>query len=134
MKQHAEFGRKIILSTAERIEGDNFLTIAGDIAASHHEKWDGTGYPAQLSGENIPLSGRIMAVADIYDAMISRRCYKDPFPHARAKELMRQMRGTTFDPLVLDAFFDIEAEVLQIAARFRDEGEGEGQDANARTV
>jgi adenylate cyclase len=125
MKQHAEFGRKVILSTAERIEGDNFLTIAGDIAATHHEKWDGTGYPAGLRGQDIPLSGRIMAVADIYDAMISRRCYKDPFPHARAKELMLEMRGTTFDPAVLDAFFDIEAQVLQIAARFRDEGEGD---------
>ncbi len=123
MRQHAEFGRKIIFSMAEHIEGDNFLLIAGEIAATHHEKWDGTGYPDGLRGQDIPLSGRIMAVADIYDALISKRCYKDPFPHARAKVLMRELRETTFDPVVLDAFFAIEAEILQIAARFRDEAE-----------
>jgi HD-GYP domain-containing protein (c-di-GMP phosphodiesterase class II) len=123
MRQHAEFGRKIILSTAQQIEGDNFLLIAAEIAATHHEKWDGTGYPGGLRGQDIPLCGRIMAVADIYDALISRRCYKDPFPHARAKALMCELRDTTFDPVVLDAFLAIEAEVLQIAARFRDEAE-----------
>ena len=122
MRRHAEFGREIILSTAKQIEGDNFLWIAGEVAATHHEKWDGTGYPAGLRGQDIPLSGRIMAVADIYDALISRRCYKDPFPHDRATALMRDLRDTTFDPVVLDAFFAIEAEILQIAARFRDEG------------
>lgn len=123
MRQHAEFGRKIIHSMAAHIEGDNFLLIAGEIAATHHEKWDGSGYPDGLRGQDIPLSGRIMAVADIYDALISRRCYKDPFPHERAKALMRELDETTFDPAVLDAFFAIEAEVLQIAARFRDEQE-----------
>ena len=93
MRQHAEFGRKIIHSTAQQIEGDNFLQVAGEIAATHHEKWDGTGYPEGLRGQAIPLAGRIMAVADIYDALISRRCYKDPFPHARAKTLMRDLGG-----------------------------------------
>ncbi len=121
MRQHAELGRRIIVNTAQQIEGDNFLFIAGEIAATHHEKWDGTGYPDGLHEQDIPLSGRIMAVADIYDAMINRRCYKDPYPHERAKMLMRELRETTFDPVVLDAFFAIEAEVLQIAARFRDD-------------
>lgn len=125
MRQHAEFGRKIILSMAKQIEGDNFLLIAGQIAGTHHEKWDGTGYPEGLCGQDIPLCGRIMAVADIYDALISKRCYKDPFPHQRAKTLMHDLRETTFDPVVLDAFFAIEAEVLQIAGRFRDEAEDE---------
>jgi HD-GYP domain-containing protein (c-di-GMP phosphodiesterase class II) len=120
MRRHAEFGRQIILSTAQRIEGDNFLLVAGDIAATHHEKWDGTGYPVGLSGSSIPLAGRIMAVADIYDALISRRCYKEPFSHGHATMLMRNMRGTTFDPTVLDAFFAIEGEVQEIAARFQD--------------
>ncbi|HEV7123229.1 MAG TPA: CHASE2 domain-containing protein [Rhodanobacter sp.] len=124
MRQHAEFGRKIILSTAEHIEGDNFLLIAAEIAATHHEKWDGSGYPAGLREHDIPLSGRIMAVADIYDALISRRCYKHPFPHERARALMRGLRATTFDPVVLDAFLEVEAEIMQIAARFRDEGNG----------
>ena len=121
MKRHAEFGRAIMLSAARQIEGENFLTVAGEIAASHHEKWDGSGYPAGLAGSDIPLSGRIMAVADIYDALISRRCYKDPFPHVRARQMMAELRGTTFDPVVLDAFFAIEPEILEIAARFRDE-------------
>ena len=108
---------------ADHIEGDNYLQIAGEIAATHHEKWDGTGYPEGLRGDDIPLSGRIMAVADIYDALVSRRCYKHPYPHARAKALMCELDGTTFDPVVLDAFLAIEAEVMQIAARFRDEEE-----------
>ncbi len=127
MRRHAEFGRDIIFSTAEQIEGDNFLLIAGEIAATHHEKWDGSGYPRGLVGQDIPLSGRIMAVADIYDALISRRCYKDPFPHERAKSLMRKLRDTTFDPVVLDAFFAIEPEILKIAARFRDGNESTGR-------
>jgi HD-GYP domain-containing protein (c-di-GMP phosphodiesterase class II) len=123
MRQHAELGRKIIFSMAKQIDGDNFLLIAAEIAATHHEKWDGTGYPNGLRGQDIPLSGRIMAVADIYDALISRRCYKDAFLHDRAKALMRNLGETTFDPEVLDAFLAIEAEILQIATRFRDEEE-----------
>lgn len=120
MKRHAEFGRQIILSTSRHIEGDNFLAVASEIAATHHEKWDGSGYPAGLHGDAIPLSGRIMAVADIYDALINRRCYKEPFPHVQAMQMMRQMRGTTFDPAVLDAFLAIEDEITRIAAEFRD--------------
>ncbi len=123
MKQHAEFGRKIIFSSAQRIEGDNFLIVAGEIAATHHEKWDGTGYPLGLAGQDIPLSGRIMAVADIYDALISRRCYKEPFPHEVATNLMREARGTIFDPVVLDAFFSIEVTIKEIAAQYSDEAE-----------
>ena len=121
MRLHAGYGRNIIHSTAKQIEGDNFLLIAGDIAGTHHEKWDGTGYPDGLRGQEIPLSGRIMAVADIYDALISRRCYKEPFPHDRAKAMMLDLREKTFDPAVLDAFFAIEEEIVQIAARFRDD-------------
>ena len=126
MRQHAEFGRQIILSTAKQIDGDNFLVVAAEIAATHHERWNGTGYPQGLRGDDIPLSGRIMAVADVYDALISRRCYKDAFSHEYSKELMCKMRGTTFDPVVLDAFLAIEAEIVQIAARFRDEAENAG--------
>ncbi|WP_101926511.1 MULTISPECIES: CHASE2 domain-containing protein [Luteimonas] len=121
MRRHAEFGRTIILSTSRHIEGDNFLSVAAEIAATHHEKWDGSGYPAGLQGQAIPLSGRIMAVADIYDALVNRRCYKPPFPHAQAMAMMRQLRGTTFDPVVLDAFFAIEDEIIRIAGAFRDE-------------
>ncbi|TQL81177.1 adenylate cyclase [Delftia sp. HK171] len=128
MRKHAEFGKQIILSTADSLEGDNFLTIASEIAASHHEKWNGGGYPLGLVGQEIPLSGRIMAVADIYDALISRRCYKEPFSHERSITMMHELRGKTFDPLVFDAFIEIEDEIKQIAAEFRDEGEMEKLD------
>ncbi len=129
MKQHAEFGRRIILSTAQLIEGDNYLKVGADIAGAHHEKWDGTGYPLGLSGEDIPLAGRIMAIADMYDALISRRCYKEPFPHAAALDLMREARGKTFDPGILDTFFSIEATILEIAARYSDATAPEIKDA-----
>jgi adenylate cyclase len=121
MKLHAEFGRKIIHSTAARIDGDNFLNIAAEIAATHHEKWDGSGYPLGLAGHDIPLSGRIMAVADIYDALISRRCYKEPFPHRLAMTLLQEDSGKTFDPVVVDAFLRIEDTVKEIAERFKDD-------------
>ena len=123
MKMHAEYGKKIILSAAQAIEGDNFLVLAGEIAAMHHEKWDGSGYPHGLAGESIPLSGRIMAIADVYDALISRRCYKPPFPHEKAFDLMGKGRGSDFDPVILDAFFSIEDRIKEIAAEFVDENE-----------
>lgn len=126
MRRHAEYGREIILSAADQIDGENFLRIAADIAGTHHEKWDGTGYPEGLRGQDVPLAGRIMAVADIYDALISRRCYKEPFPHETAMGMMRELRGTTFDPDVLDAFFATETEILYIAACFRDDEESDG--------
>lgn len=125
MKRHADYGRQILLSTAKRIDGENFLTIAAQIAGGHHEKWDGTGYPQGLSGQAIPLAARIMSVADVYDALISRRCYKPAFTHAHATRLMQDLRGTAFDPAVLEAFFAIEPEILDIAARYRDEDENE---------
>ena len=130
MRRHAEFGRQIIHSASEHIQGDNFLVVAGEIAATHHEKWDGTGYPDGLRGRQIPLAGRIMAVADIYDALISRRCYKEPFPHQQSMSIIRELRGTTFDPVVLDAFLAIESEILQIAKRFRDGDEASAPEAS----
>lgn len=93
------------------------------IASTHHEKWDGTGYPLGLSGQDIPLSGRIMAVADVYDALISRRCYKPPFTHAHSMELMLKSRGEIFDPAVFDAFLSIEPQIQQIASQYQDEHE-----------
>ncbi|MDX8378984.1 MAG: CHASE2 domain-containing protein [Gallionella sp.] len=123
MKKHAEYGKNIIYSTAQKIEGNNFLSIAAEIASSHHEKWDGTGYPLGLGGMDIPLSGRIMVVGDVYDALISKRCYKPPFPHEEAIKIMRESRGKIFDPVILDAFFSIEDEVKRIAVKYQDESE-----------
>ena len=104
-----------------KIEGDNFLEVAAEIAATHHEKWDGTGYPRKLAGEDIPLSGRLMAVADVYDALTSKRCYKVPFTHDNAKDIMLEGRATSFDPVVLDAFWAIENNILEISAVIHDD-------------
>jgi HD-GYP domain-containing protein (c-di-GMP phosphodiesterase class II) len=120
MKKHAELGKRMIYDSWQKAEDDDILEIAGEIALTHHEKWDGTGYPLGLSGLNIPLSGRIMAVADVYDALISDRCYKAAFSHEVAKTMMLESRAKAFDPEVLDAFLDIEDTILAIATTFKD--------------
>jgi putative two-component system response regulator len=121
MKLHAVYGRDAIMLVEKHIGGTNgFLMFAREIAHSHQEKWDGSGYPDCLAGEQIPLSARLMAVADVYDALISRRVYKPAFTHQQALDVMRKGRGTHFDPDVLDAFFEIEGEFAAIAAEFRD--------------
>jgi putative two-component system response regulator len=121
MKLHAVYGRDTIMLVEKHIGGTNgFLMFAREIAHSHQEKWDGSGYPDRLAGEQIPLSARLMAVADVYDALISRRVYKPAFTHRQALDVMRKGRGTHFDPDVLDAFFEIEDRFAAIAAEFRD--------------
>lgn len=121
MKKHAEYGREAI-EAAEGSLGlaDNFLTFAKEIAYSHHEKWDGTGYPQGLSGNDIPVSARLMAVADVYDALISERVYKPAFSHEKAMSIINEGRGTHFDPVMVDAFFRIEDKVKKIAATYID--------------
>lgn len=120
MRLHAEYGKRIIAKAAAKIQGENFLEIAGEVTATHHEKWNGKGYPEGLAGEKIPLSGRIMAIADVYDALISKRVYKAPFPHPIALEMIRQEAGISFDPILVDAFIAIEDQVKEIASRFKD--------------
>jgi len=121
MKMHAVYGRDTIMLVEKHIGGSNsFLMFAREIAHSHQEKWDGSGYPQNLVGEQIPLSARLMAVADVYDALISRRVYKPAFTHEQALDVMRKGRGSHFDPDVLDAFFEIEAEFARIAGEFAD--------------
>jgi len=125
MKKHTDYGHTIISSTVRKIEGDNFLRLAGEIAYTHHEKWDGSGYPRGLRMEDIPLSGRIMAVADVYDALTSKRHYKPPFSHEKAKSIMEESRGAIFDPAVFDAFIAIEDSIIAIAADLKDEENGD---------
>ena len=91
-----------------------------DIALTHQEKWDGSGYPQALKGDEIPLAGRLMALADVYDALISKRVYKPPFPHQRAVDIILQGKGAHFDPDMVEAFLDIQEEFRQIALRFTD--------------
>jgi putative two-component system response regulator len=121
MRGHAALGREAI-EHAEQAMGRTapFLAFAKDIAASHHEKWDGSGYPAGLAGEAIPIPARLMAVADVYDALISRRIYKPPLPHAEACAIIAAGRGSHFDPDVADAFLALEGEFAAIAQRFDD--------------
>ena len=128
MKLHAVYGRDTIMLVEKHIGGTNgFLMFAREIAHSHQEKWDGSGYPERLAGDRIPLSARLMAVADVYDALISRRVYKPSFTHQQALDVMRKGRGTHFDPDVLDAFFEIEDRFAAIAATYRDAaGDGAG--------
>lgn len=121
MKTHSTHGRDAI-ANAEAILGtpDSFLAHARNIAYCHHERWNGTGYPLGLKGERIPLSARLMAIADVYDALISSRPYKAGMPHARAIEILREGRGTDFDPRILDIFLDIHEHFRDIARTFSD--------------
>lgn len=121
MKRHPTLGLQAI-EHAEHSLGMSvdFLQMAKEIAYGHHEKWDGSGYPQGLMGEAIPLAARLMALADVYDALISRRVYKEGMPHAKAAEIIAQGRGSHFDPDVVDAFFQIEQTFIDIAQRYID--------------
>ncbi|WP_421829471.1 response regulator [Lacisediminimonas profundi] len=121
MKTHTTLGRDAI-AQAERSLGVEvgFLEIAKEITLSHQEKWDGSGYPQGLKGEQIPISARLMAVADVYDALTNTRIYKKPMPHEDAVALILKARGTHFDPDVVDAFAQIQDEFRAIAGRFVD--------------
>ena len=121
MKTHAELGADALKIAEEQLGSNSFLNLAREIALTHHEKWDGSGYPAGLKGSAIPLSGRLMAVADVYDALISKRIYKPAFTHDKAMEIIRQGRGQHFDPVIIDALEIIEEEFLEIAATYSDE-------------
>ncbi|MBA1444266.1 MAG: two-component system response regulator [Chromatiales bacterium] len=120
MKNHTIYGRDAIIE-AEKLQGNpdsSFLQIAREIAYGHHEKWDGSGYPNGLSGEGIPFSGRLMAVADVYDALISKRVYKPAFSHEKSSDIIRKGRGFHFDPEVVDAFERINDAFHSIARKF----------------
>lgn len=121
MKTHTQLGFDAI-AHAEKSLGTSveFLNIAKEIALSHQEKWDGTGYPAGLSGDDIPISARLMALADVYDALKSRRVYKVAMPHEEAFEFIVNNRGLHFDPDIVDAFIEIQDDFRDISARFQD--------------
>lgn len=121
MKTHTTLGRDAIEHAEKRLGVKvEFLSMAKDIALYHQEKWDGTGYPHGLAGQAIPLSARLMAVADVYDALISRRVYKDAMPHEKAVAIIQEGRGSHFDPDIADAFLVLQDEFREIAARYSD--------------
>lgn len=117
MKMHTLFGEEVI-ANLEQMAGQptSFLSCAKQIAGSHHEKFDGSGYPRGIAGSDIPLAGRIMAIADVYDALISKRVYKNSMSHQEAMEIMIEGKGSHFDPLLIEAFIEVEPVFCQIAA------------------
>lgn len=118
MKHHAEYAVKAFSSVDERLGDTNYLNIAREIAGTHHEKWDGTGYPNGLQGQDIPLVGRMMAIADVYDALVSKRVYKDAFSHEKAKAIIEEGRGSHFDPVLVDAFLALEKQFEEIMTTY----------------
>jgi putative two-component system response regulator len=120
MKLHAEFGAKTLRAVNRRGKGSEFVRMGIDIAQSHHEKWDGSGYPEGLQGEAIPLAARIMALADVYDALTSKRCYKEAFSHEKSRSIIMEGAGKHFDPEVVEAFLAEEQAFIGVRERYQD--------------
>ena len=118
IKEHVAFGEKIIAKIKERTTHHEFLEYANILAVSHHEKWDGTGYPKGHKGEDIPLLGRLMAIADIYDTLVSIRPYKSAFTHEEAVKIIREGKGTHFDPVLVEVFLDVSGKFNDIAEKW----------------
>ncbi|MBU0514068.1 MAG: HD domain-containing protein, partial [Proteobacteria bacterium] len=120
MKRHTWYGHEALQVALDGMGPNSFLALAQEIAHTHHERWDGRGYPQGLAGEAIPPSGRLMALADVYDALISRRVYKEPWPHPDSRREIAAGSGTQFDPRVVEAFLAREEDFVAIARRYRD--------------
>lgn len=120
MKGHTTLGAETLNAAVAQYPSAEFLLMARDIAASHHERFDGTGYPAGLVGENIPLSARILALADVYDALTSRRVYKNAYSHEVARSIIVEESGSHFDPVIVKAFIETEATFLELRNRLSD--------------
>jgi response regulator RpfG family c-di-GMP phosphodiesterase len=114
MKTHTTEGKKILDQAIETVHGEGYLEEARNLAAYHHEKWNGKGYPLGLEGEQIPLSARIMAIADVFDALSSKRVYKDAMPFEKAVSIIQEDSGTHFDPKCVEAFMDSLDEVKKV--------------------
>jgi putative two-component system response regulator len=122
MKGHTLYGEEVI-ANLEQMAGHptSFLSCAKEIAGSHHEKYDGSGYPRGITGEDIPLAGRIMAIADVYDALICRRRYKPAFTHEEAVAQIERGKGVQFDPLLVEVFVRMHETFRRIALAFPDD-------------
>ena len=114
MKQHAPRGGEIIMETFSRLDNPEFLKTAYYVARYHHEKWNGNGYPEGLDGEKIPLCARIMAIADVFDAVSAKRCYRDAMPLDQCFQIIKKGRGTDFDPDLVDVFLDAKEEIIKV--------------------
>jgi cyclic di-GMP phosphodiesterase len=123
MKSHTTVGDEALKKAIEEDGGSSFLEYAREIALTHHEKWDGSGYPNGLKGEAIPISGRLMAIADVYDALISKRVYKPPFTHSKAVSIIEEGKGSHFDPELCDIFLQIHENFRSIALKLAESDE-----------
>ena len=121
MKGHAEIGAEALPIAEKQLGSSSFLRVAKEIALTHHETWDGSSYPNQHSGEAIPLSGRLMKLADVNDALISKRVYKPAFSHGKAEAIILEGKGKHFDPQIVAAFLVVEAEFQRIAHQYQNE-------------
>jgi putative two-component system response regulator len=120
IKNHTVYGRNVLSVSFDKLGANSFLHVAQEMAYTHHEKWDGSGYPQGLKEREIPVSGRLMAVADVYDALISKRVYKSALSHPEAVKIIGSGRGSAFDPEIIDIFLEYEDEFRQIALEFAD--------------
>jgi putative two-component system response regulator len=120
MKRHATYGHDALLRAEHELGTTDFVQMAREIALTHHERWDGSGYPQGLKGDEIPISGRLMAVADVYDALISHRVYKGPCSHEEAVATILEGSGSHFDPDIVDEFNARQEEFREIATRYSD--------------
>jgi len=120
MKTHPVIGAETLRAVDRNHPGNEFIRIGIAIAESHHEKWDGSGYPYGLKGDKIPLEARIMALSDVYDALTSKRCYKEAFSHEKSREIILSSNNTHFDPDVVNAFLAAEPEFMEIRATYVD--------------
>jgi HD-GYP domain-containing protein (c-di-GMP phosphodiesterase class II) len=114
MRTHTTAGSKIIESAMSLVSDSGYLKEAKNLATYHHERWDGKGYPSGKAGEDIPLSARIMAVADVFDALVSKRSYKEPFSFEKAMDIIKEGAGTQFDPEIAEIFVEAADEVRAI--------------------
>ena len=113
IKTHSVEGGRIIRETFTDLEDREYVQIADDVATYHHEKWDGTGYMGQLKGEEIPLSARIMAIADVFDALLSKRCYKEAMSQEESFQIIQESSGTHFDPVLVETFLGMKEEIVE---------------------
>ncbi len=132
MKKHTVFGGEIIQRAQKELGEESFLKMAWEITMTHHEKWDGTGYPMGLKENKIPISGRIIALADVYDALRSKRVYKSEFSHEKAMGIILEGRGVHFDPEIVDAFIELSKAFFRISVEDADDNVSQEDQINMK--